>query len=62
MKSNKTKIAINKALDNLSDELLERVLSYIKNIENMNTESISMKNHLEDIIKKDDELLKKLSQ
>lgn len=62
MKSNKTKIAINKALDNLSDELLERVLSYVKNIENMNTESISMKNHLEDIIKKDDELLKKLSQ
>lgn len=62
MKSNKTKIAINKALDNLSDELLERVLSYVKNIENMNKESISMKNHLENIIKKDDELLKKLSQ
>lgn len=62
MKNNKTKIEINKALDNLSEDLLGSVLAYIKNIESMNAEKISMKKHLNEIILTDNDLLRKLSQ
>ena len=62
MAAKEIKDRINKVLDNIPDEVLEDVLSYLKSIIDKSRDKISLSKDLGRILKEDKNLLEKLSQ
>jgi hypothetical protein len=62
MSKDEIKYEINKVLDLLPDKALEDLLSFLKNIENHNSEIFLDKSRLQRILNEDKDLLHKLAQ
>jgi hypothetical protein len=62
MSKDEIKYEINKILDNFSDNALQDLLKYLKNLETTHQVSMFDKKDLERILIEDKDLLKKLSQ
>jgi len=56
------KIEIQKVLDNVPDNLLEDVLSYLQEVQKRTASDFNNSQHLKKILTEDEELLKKLAQ
>lgn len=56
------KIEIQKVLDQVPENLLEDVLSYVQEVRKRGTSEVSNSQHLQKILTEDRELLKKLAQ
>ena len=56
------KIEIQKVLDNVPENLLEDVLSYLQEIQKRSASEFNNSQHLKKILTEDRELLKKLAQ
>lgn len=62
MSKDEIKYEINKVLDLLPDKALEDLLSFLKNIENHNSDLFLDKSRLQRILNEDKDLLQKLAQ
>jgi hypothetical protein len=62
MSKDEIKYEINKVLDLLPDRALEDLLSFLKNIENHNSDIFLDKSRLQKILNEDIDLLQKLAQ
>jgi hypothetical protein len=62
MSKDEIKYEINKVLDLLPDKALEDLLSFLKNIENHNSDIFLDKSRLQRILNEDKDLLQKLAQ
>lgn len=62
MSKEEIKYEISKVLDHFSDKALEELLVFIKNLDNKNGSSISIKSTLDKILLEDKDLLAKLAQ
>ena len=62
MSKDEIKYEINKVLDNLPDNALQELLSYLKDIEGKQTVSLLDKLTIEKILTEDKNLLQKLAQ
>jgi len=62
MSKDEIKYEINKVLDLLPDKALEDLLSFLKNIENHNSDIFLEKSRLQRILNEDKDLLQKLAQ
>lgn len=56
------KTEINKAIDNVPEDALADVLSYLKHLQAKTTDDIKLTAHLRQILNEDSELLEKLAQ
>lgn len=62
MTAHNLKIEIQKVLDQVPENLLEDVLSYVQDVQKRGTSEVSNSQHLQKILTEDRELLKKLAQ
>lgn len=62
MSKDEIKYEINKVLDLLPDKVLEDLLSFLKNVDNHNSEIFLNKSRLQRILNEDKDLLQKLAQ
>lgn len=56
------KTEINKALENVPEDALADVLSYLKHLQSKTADDIKLTTHLRQILNEDSELLEKLAQ
>ncbi len=62
MTTRQIKSRINKVLDNIPENVLEEILSYLEEIQGMSADKIVMSQRLRKILSEDKELLEKLAQ
>ena len=62
MSKDEIKAEINKALDQFSDKTLERLLSYLKKLEDKYTDSIFNNKTLDKLLNEDQDLLDRLEK
>jgi len=56
------KSEIQKAIDNVPDNVLPDILNYINSIQNQSTDKEGLKNFIDRVFKEDDELLRRLAE
>tara|TARA_Y100001949_G_C15857898_1_gene273650 strand:+ start:222 stop:410 length:189 start_codon:yes stop_codon:yes gene_type:complete len=62
MSREEVKTAINRLLDNSSEEVLQEVFDYLKSVEGKPKEAVKISQNLRTILKEDKELLERLAQ
>ncbi len=62
MTSTEIKTEIQKVLDTVPEDALQNILLFLKNLEPKSTNQLTLTHHLQQILKEDQELLKKLAQ
>ena len=62
MSKNEVKDQINKVLDNVSDEALESILNYLKELISKSEEDLILSNNLNKILSEDKEVLERLAK
>ncbi|WP_299290698.1 hypothetical protein [uncultured Mucilaginibacter sp.] len=62
MTSTEIKTEIQKVLDNVPEDALQDILHFLKNLGPASTNQLTLTHHLQQILKEDQELLKKLAQ
>jgi hypothetical protein len=62
MSKNDVKDQINKVLDNVSDEALESILNYLKELISKSEEDLILSNNLNKILSEDKEVLERLAK
>lgn len=62
MTSTEIKTEIQKVLDNVPEDALPDILDFLKNLKSASTNQSTFMDHMQDILKEDRELLKKLAQ
>jgi hypothetical protein len=62
MSKNEVKEEINKVLDNLSDEALESILNYLKELISKSETDLILSNNLNRILSEDKEVLERLAK
>ena len=62
MSKNEVKEEINKVLDNLSDEALESILNYLKDLISKSETDLILSNNLNRILSEDKEVLERLAK
>jgi hypothetical protein len=62
MSKNEAKEEINKVLDNLSDEALESILNYLKELISKSETDLILSNNLNRILSEDKEVLERLAK
>lgn len=62
MSREEVKTAINKLLDNTSEQVLHEVFDYLKSIQVRSNKSIALSKNLQTILTEDKELLERLAQ
>jgi hypothetical protein len=62
MSKNEVKDQINKVLDNVSDEALESILSYLKQLISKSENDLILSNNLNKILAEDKEVLERLAK
>jgi 23S rRNA A1618 N6-methylase RlmF len=62
MSKNEVKEQINKVLDNVSDEALERTLNYLKELISKSENDLILSNNLNKILSEDKEVLERLAK
>ena len=62
MSKNEVKEQINKVLDNVSDEALESILNYLKELISKSENDLILSNNLNKILSEDKEVLERLAK
>ena len=62
MTSTEIKTEIQKVLDHVPEDALQDILLFLKNLEPTSANQLILAHHLQQILKEDQELLKKLAQ
>lgn len=62
MNRDEVKIAINKLLDNTSEQVLQEVFDYLKSLQDKPEKSVLLSNNLSKILTEEKDLLKKLAK
>ena len=62
MSKNEVKEQINKVLDNVSDEVLESILHYLKELISKSEKDLILSNNLNKILSEDKEVLERLAK
>jgi hypothetical protein len=62
MSKNEVKEQINKVLDNVSDEALESILNYLKELISKSEKDLILSNNLNKILSEDKEVLERLAK
>jgi hypothetical protein len=62
MSKDEIKYEFNRVLDNFSDQALSELLSFLKQLESQNNNSVLSSSDLQKILSEDEQLLEKLAQ